>query len=256
MPLPPPPASSSVAPPPSSDARPRPHGPFVFARGRPRDALGDYATRYWGPNGASVFDSAASVRSGDVAAGPGEERLIEVGQYAVVEVPERGGYFVRDFGERGWVSGLEARDTTGGPKKEVVVRYSVKDDPEIEKEDWARWQKGGKTPPEVNAVAHMVLEVWSFALGRPDEPALLFVHEHEAWALCCGNEIGPAPPRVSDDVELRPGEITIRARDAWRANAVSWKEVALPDVPPALTPWSAIKSLTFRFDPAKKAFVE
>jgi len=250
-----PPSASSHAPTPaaSTTAVAAQHGPFSFVRGKPQEMLGDYATRYWGPNGASVFTSAASRRVGDVAGGPADEVLIDVGQYAVVEVPDRVGFFVRDFGERGWVTGLEAQDMTGGAKKEVVLRYTIRDEEERAKEDWARWQKKASKVPEVNAMAHMVLEVWSFA---GPEPALLFVHEHEAWALCCGSEIGPAPPRVSDDIALKPGEITIRVRDAWRASAASFKETPLPDVPPVLAPWGGVKERTFRFDPARRVFSE
>jgi hypothetical protein len=244
------PAAASAAP--ARGASPE-RGPFRFVRGEPKDALGDYALRYWGPNGLATFTSAASKRSADVAGGPGDETLMSVGQYAVVTLPDRHGFFLRDLGEGGWVSGIEGRDLSGRAKKDVVLRYSLRDDQAIASEDWARWNKTHGKLPEVNAASHMVVEVWSFAGAAP---ALLFAHEHETWALCCGSEIGPAPPRISDDVELAPGRIVVRVRDAWRANAVSWKVLPLPDIPPTLAPWGGTRSRTFHFDASRGAFVE
>ena len=203
--------------------------PFAFVAGRPIDALRDYAVHYWGPGGESTFTSAASVRRA------GDLTLVEVGRYAVVEIPERNGFFLRDFGESGWVNGLES---TGD---RVVVRYTIRDDGADA--DWKEWQHTRGRIPAITSVAHMVLEIRSF--DDRARPRVVFAHEYEAWANCCGSELGPAPPRVSDDVEIQPNAVRLRVREAWRATRASWHETPLPGIDPVIAPWDDERDVTF-----------
>ena len=200
-----------------------PASPFAFVAGRPIDALREYAVHYWGPGGESVFTSPASVRAA------GDLTLVEVGRYAVVEVPGRDGFFLRDFGENGFTTEL------GGTGDRVVVRYTIRDDGADS--DWS------SRIPEITSVAHMILEIWSFADRA--HPRVVFAHEYEAWANCCGSELGPAPPRVSDDVEIQPNAVRLRAREAWRATRASWHETPLPGIAPVIAPWDEERDVTF-----------
>lgn len=218
----PPPPRVSVAP--SAAARPsaivRPSPPpslFDFRRGTLEDAFRAYAVSYWGPNGTS-----AVAWKGGVA---------EIGQYAAVRAPE--GFWVRDFGHEGWVTEIErARDR-------VVVKYRVSDGDAAR--DWRAWR--GRIP-EITSVTHMVVEVWALD-GRDAPPRVVFAHEYEAWASCCGSEMGPAPPRISDDVAVTATEVHLRARDAWRATRASWHETPLPGIDPVLAPWDSPREVVF-----------
>lgn len=233
------PPSSAIAmpirnePPASALERAEPAGPFMFRKERPEDALGSYATRYWGGGGMAVFGSPASVSEGDVTGDSSPARLIEVGQYAVVDLPDRGGCFIRDLGEAGWVTSLEASDVTG-VGRDVILHYTLRDP--HEKTDGVK---------NITSVTHFVMEVWSF---RGTSPRRLFAHEHEAWANCCGSELGPAPPRVSDVVEIRKGEITIRAGTAYRATAGTFHPRPLDGIPALLTPWGDVQSRVFAWN--------
>jgi hypothetical protein len=220
---------------------------FAFHRGRPEDLLTAYALERWGSGGTKTFSDPAFVSSADVADGPAPERLLEIGRYAVVDVPEIGGFYCRDLGERGVVSNVEARDATGGAKPDVVLRYSIRD--RGEKEDWERWRAGTRGLAEVTSVSHDIVEVWSFARATP---ARWFVHEVAAWASCCGSETN-APPHVSNDMTIARGVVTLRFRDAWRVSRSTWHEQPVEGVPPALLPWDAVKERSFRFD--GKSFV-
>ena len=215
----------SIGPPPPAPPRPiatiaapsHETAPSLFAlrHGTLLDSFRDYAISYWGPNGAS-----AVVWKGDVA---------EIGRYAVVAAKD--GFWVRDFGESGWVMEIE-RD---GDR--VVCRYRISDDGADA--DWKRWQHAARGLPEVTSVTHMVVEVWTF-----DAPRVLFAHEYEAWANCCGSEIGPAPPRISDDVTVGKDEVRLRVRDAWRASRATFHETPLPGIDPVIAPWDADRDVT------------
>jgi hypothetical protein len=209
---------------------------FAFHHGAPMDELGDYAKSYWGPNGIVVFQSSASVRPGEVVDAPGVERLMEIGRYAVIEVPGRGGFYVRDFGERGWVIELSARDVRGSGESDVILSYRTSDEGA---------DLGGSEPPQVTRVTHFVLEVWSF---RTPEPTRSFAHEIGAWANCCGSEVTKAPPRVQNSVHMEPGKIVLEAGKAWRANASTFHPRALPGIPALLVPWGEVTSRTFHYD--------
>jgi hypothetical protein len=241
-----------VAPRVSGQSEPAPRAPepkptsealvsFTFHQGAPIDQLGDYATSYWGPNGRVVFTSSASVRQGDVVDTPGVERLIEVGRHAVVHVPSRDGFYVRDFGERGWVVSLSARDVRGSGESDLVIEYRTSDEGA---------DPGGGEPPQITRVTHFVLEVWSF---RAAEPVRSFVHEVGAWATCCGSEVTRAPPRVTCSVSMEAGKIVVEAGSAWRANASTFHPRALPGIPALLLPWGDVTSRTFHYD--GRAFV-
>jgi hypothetical protein len=241
VPQPSPSGAPSAAPAVAASARLE-KGPFVFHAGEPRDHLGAYATSYWGPNGLAVFTSPAAVRTGDVADGPGEERLMLIGRYAVIELPERGGYFAHDFGERGWVVELGASDLTGSGTKDVEIRYQLRD--EGEDRDWDQWRRSKAEPPEVMAFTHFVVEIWSF---RGEQPKRLFAHEYETWASCCGSEVSLAPPRIENSLLIEPGAITLRVKPAWRAEPGTFHVRALDGIPAALTPWGGISEREFRF---------
>ena len=211
----------AVAPPEKKVER----SPFEHHDGKPIDLLRDYAVGYWGPNGVSTFTSAASVRrAGDLV-------LVEVGRYAVVETDR--GFFVRDFGEAGWVTMM--KDTPPW----IEVRYTIRD-PRSD-EDWKGWR--GRRVPQITSVAHMIVELWSFADRA--RPRVAFAHEYEAWANCCGSEIGLAPPRVSDDYTVTATEVRMRAREAWRATRASWQETPLAGIDPVLAPWDEPREVTF-----------
>ena len=250
-PKPPPLVSIATAPiavvVPSSDAAPRSpapkneSGPFAFQSGKPVDFFGDYAVRYWGPNGKSAFAAPLGRREGEASS---EERLLAIGQYAIVELPDLGGFYYRDLGERGWVTELRAKAITSARLDEVVAGYTLRDGDGAD--DAAKWRATRSTVPEITSVAHMIVEVWSFA--DPKHPRVLFAHEREAWANCCGSELGPAPPRVSDRIDVTSSEIRIEVRDAWRATSASWKETPLPSIPAALTPWGAIKTRVYKLE--------
>lgn len=225
-----PPPHVSIAPPPAPPARQvaasvapsHEVAPslFAFHHGTLLDAFRDYAISYWGPNGPS-----AVVWKGDVA---------EIGQYAAVAAKD--GFWVRDFGTRGWVTSIE-RDGD-----HVVCRYRVSDDGADV--DWKRWQKAARGLPEIKSVTHMVVEIWTF-----DAPRVLFAHEYEAWANCCGSEIGRAPPRISDEVTVGKDDVRIRVRDAWRASRATFHETPLQGVDPVLAPWDAERDVTFPLHP-------
>jgi hypothetical protein len=220
-----------------------PEGPWVFYTGKPIDRLGAYAVDYWGSNGGAVFSSPAWVHPGDVLDGPEDEPLLQVGQYAVVEAPARGGYFVRDLGADGWVVEMRAVDATGSGEPALVVQYRLSDGDAAP--DWERWRSSRKEPPEVHAISYWVLEIWSFR-GGPT-PARLFAHGLDMWALCCGSEVSMAPPRIDGDFAITPGRITITAGQAWRASAASFFVRPLEGILPSLLPWGPVKERTFAF---------
>ena len=171
------------------------------------------------------------------------------GGVATVDVPERGGAWIADLGARARVTALDAMTVLGGAKKEIVLRWTQDDDDDVARADWAAWAKKGGRLPEVHAGAHMIVEVWSFA---GEAPALLFAHEEQVWAMCCGSEIGPAPPRVGDEVVFSaPGAITLKVHAAWRADGRSWQIDPFPDVEPVLLAWGSVKERGYRFDGAR-----
>jgi hypothetical protein len=237
-----PPARVSLAPRPvraapavTAPARPSPAESSVFAfhAGDPAPVLHDYAVDSWGPNGPSTFTSPASVRRA------GDLTLVLVGRYAVVEVPALGGFYYRDFGAAGWVTEL------GGDGRRVVARYTIRDGGADE--DWRAWQHHAARVPTITSVTHMIVEVWSFS--DVHRPRVVFAHEYEAWANCCGSEIGPAPPRIADDVDVTPTEVRLRAREAWRATAASWHESPLPGIDPVIAPWDSPRAALFPLSP-------
>ncbi|HEY1959722.1 MAG TPA: hypothetical protein VGH28_29130 [Polyangiaceae bacterium] len=216
----------SIAPPAASPPRPlptaaTPRAPapslFDFRHGTLMEAFHDYAISYWGANGAS-----AVAWKGDVAA---------IGRYAAVAAKD--GLWARDFGDRGWVTEI-ARDGD-----HVVCRYTIRD--EDGGEDGKRWQQLPRGLPGITSVTHMVVEVWTF-----ESPRVLFAHEYEAWANCCGSEIGPAPPRISDEITITHDEVRVRFHDAWRASRATFHETPLVGVEPVIAPWDADRDVTFR----------
>jgi len=217
--------------------------PFPFREGDPVDELGAYAKGYWGENGLEVFRSAASVHEGDVVDDAGVERLLQIGRYAAVQVRARHGFYLRDFGERGWVIELEARDVRGSGRADLVIRYRTSD--EGAEADRERWQTSHSEPPQVISVTHFVLELWSF---RGELPELLFVHETDTWANCCGSEVSSAPPHIQSSLKIEPGTITMFDPRAWRATAETFHPRPLEGIPAPLTPWTQEKERVFRFD--------
>ena len=216
LPSPPPPPRAAAIAPPAPRARAG-ASPFALRSGAIEDFLHDYAVATWGPNGPSAIRW-----NGPVA---------DVGRYALVASP--GGFWVRDFGDAGWVTAMEANGDR------VVVRYTIRDDGGDA--DWKRWQARPARLPEITSVTHMVVEVWSIAAA----PRVLFAHEYEAWASCCGSELGPAPPRVSDDVVVTATEVRLRARDAWRATRATFHETPLPGIDPVLAPWDTPNDVAY-----------
>lgn len=220
----PPPARVTIAPVPVVRAAPVPPpaprttstSPFEFRTDTLDQALHDYAVSVWGPNGPSAIRW--------------QNGVADVGRYAAVQGTS--GFWLRDFGEAGWVTHVERAGAR------VVVRYTVRD-PRSD-EDWRKWQHGTL---DVTSVAHMILEVWSFS--DPKRPRVLFAHEHEAWANCCGSELGPAPPRVEDEVTVTATEVRLRATKPWRATRANWHETPLPGIDPVIAPWDAEKDRTF-----------
>jgi hypothetical protein len=231
-------AACSAAPPPrqpeplrASAEVPREPAAFELRRGRPADVYRAYSIERSGPNGPATFTSAATVRPGHGFA------LLDVGRYAIVDLPDRDAFFVRDVGANGWLTELEMHGTW------IVARYAVRDG--SGDADTAVIRSTGKMPAIVHADLHEIVEVWAFELGGA--PRVVFAHEYGAWAECCGSELGPAPPRVEDDVDIADQTITLRARPAWRARAGEFVD-APKGVARAIAPWDAPSAQTFRLD--------
>lgn len=144
----------------------------------------------------------------DVAAGSADEWLTDVFQYAFVVSPDVGGFWYRDFG-KGDVESMTAVPLTRSDKKDVVVRYSVKE---------------GEFP---SGYHHTVIEVWSFG---PEGPMLRFASEVAVAAMCCGRESN-APPHMASDVTFHDAEIDLRAAKPWRVDA-RWKPGAVAPLVP------------------------
>jgi hypothetical protein len=162
----------------------------------------------------------------DVAAGPQNEWLVDVFQYALVISQDVGGFWYRDFGT-GDVTDLQARPLTRGPKKDVIARFAVKE---------------GVFP---NGYRHDILEVWSFGA---DGPVVRFSLEIGAQAMCCGSEAN-APPHISSDVTLRDDAIEIVPRAPWRVDPAKFKPAALPGVEPRVP--NDVKRRAYRWDGSK-----
>jgi hypothetical protein len=205
---------------------------FAFVAGKPEVKLRDYAAKRWGAAADRAIRSPATTRR------VGALTLLSVGRYVVVELPG-GGFYLRDLGEHGEMGEMNAQPSpTPG---EVIVSYAIEDDRPMD-----------RSPKAITAVRHMIYEVWSLDERAP--PRIVFVHEWEADAICCGSEAN-APPRVSDTIEFGARDITIRTDKPWRATAATFHETPLPDVPPALPPWSGPRVVTYRrgacvFEPA------
>lgn len=199
-------ATRAAAAPPTAAGDPR----FPFVHGAPGDTFArdpDDEARWLQRQEGKGWGQYA-----DVAAGPGDEWLIEVGTNALVVSQEAGGFWIR---RSAWSSASNpiARALTRGAKKDVVLE---------------RWEPEGQPP---NGYEHRVLEVWSFLA---EGPVLRFALEVEALAMCCGSEAN-APPNLSTDVTVTDDAITVRPRRPWRAGP-QFSPAALPGVEPRVPP--------------------
>jgi hypothetical protein len=208
--------------------------PFTLERGDPRPRFHAYAIERWGPGGDNTFDRSTE--------SPGL-RFYDVGRYAVIDLVGQDQFVYRDLGEHAWVNSMTVKAVTGTDARDVVVRYTVKD-PNTH-QDWERWNAHPDRLPDVTDVTRTVVEVWS--LADPRAPQVVFAQEVGAWANCCGSEVSVAPPHVEADLELGVREIRLRANAAWRANADSWHEHPLADIPAVVPPWAATTTRTFRW---------
>jgi hypothetical protein len=220
-------ASSAPTPTPTSSTTLQPaKPPFGYYPGSPHDFFAndpDAVARWlqrehtpgWG------------VRA-DVAAGPENEWLVDVFQYALIVSPDVGGFWYRDFGT-GDVTDMQARPLTRSAKKDIVARFIMKQ---------------GEFP---SGYRHEILEVWSFGLGGP---VVRFSIEIGATAMCCGSEAN-APPHASSDVTLTDDTIEIKPHAPWRVDPAKFKPAVLPDIWPRVP--NDVKKRVYKWDGTKFA---
>jgi hypothetical protein len=156
----------------------------------------------------------------DVSGDPMKERVSVFDNFfTIVGHNYRAGkeFFFRDLGSAELVR-LEARDLTGEGKDDLLVRR--------------RFASNGGT--------REWLEIWQ--IGPSDEPITVFAHE---IAIARGNS------RVANSVHLRGKEIEIALEPAVGWDAASYHEATNADVEPALLPWGAVRSQTYRLEGGK-----
>lgn len=156
----------------------------------------------------------------DVSGDAMKERVSVFGHFLTVCGPGyRGGkqFFFRDLG--GDVVRLDTRDVTGRGKEELLLRRRLTA-PSGGTREW--------------------FEVWSFAKG--DEPEQLFSHEIA---------IAKDGKRVSNAVRVSSKEIEVAIEPATGWDGQSYREPPVGDATPALLPWAAVKSRTYKWEGSK-----
>jgi hypothetical protein len=161
----------------------------------------------------------------DIAGDAMKERISVFDRFFTICGPTyRGGkqFFYKDLG--GEAVQVEARELTGRGKDDIVLRRRVT-------------LPGGSV--------REWFEVWIIAAG--DEPTPVFAQE---IAVTRGGN------KLVNTVHVAQKEIEVLVQPATGWDAASYKEAVATDVESILLPWGAVKSRTFKWDPAASKFVK